>query len=151
VVCLIAYHGCAQDAWDLDRDGDAWESIGACRDVVCGEPEEERCGDLLDNDRDGHTDEGCGECECTFGAIRWCDDPAYSRVGTQACDDSGRWDRCDEATLLPGCADLDGWYSPEYEDCLIAQGECAQDLWDVDSDGDTWESLGDCPDALCFD
>jgi hypothetical protein len=33
-VCCIAIGACCQDLWDSDDDGDTWESVGACDDVV---------------------------------------------------------------------------------------------------------------------
>jgi hypothetical protein len=152
--CLIDAGQCAQDMWDLDHDGDTWESVGACADVACLLPEPEICGDLFDNDFDGHVDETCDaccdDCLCVPGALRWCDDPAYSRLGEQECVASGmEWGRCSEAYLPEVCAAVDGWYSPAFEECLVANGECAQDMWDLDNDGDRWESLGDCTDIVC--
>jgi hypothetical protein len=73
----------------------------------------------------------------------------YSTVGSQPCEDDGRWGACHEDQLVEACADVDAWYSPSYEQCLIDADECAQDMWDLDGDGDTWESLGYCPDLLC--
>lgn len=40
----------------------------------------------------------------------------------------------------------DWWFNPAGEDCAIRRGECAQDMWDLDQDGDNQESLGDCED-----
>lgn len=148
-LCLIATGNCAQDVWDLDRDGDEWESVGVCESVACFEPGEELCGDLLDNDGDGHVDVGCGDCDCTPGTGRWCDDPRYSMAGSQICAEDGTWGPCREDALVEACANVEAWYSPAYEACLIAEDECAQDLWDLDFDGDTWESLGSCPDVIC--
>ncbi len=153
--CLIDNGECVQDMWDLDGDGDTWESLGACRDVVCHSAEPEVCGDLLDNDFDGQVDEECSECcdecICVPGRARWCDDPRYSGIGIQPCAESGlEWGACHEASYTPvACDDVEFWYSPAYERCLIDAGECAQDMWDLDGDGDTWESLGDCADIVC--
>ena len=33
--CCIASGMCCQDMWDRDRDGDTWESMGNCIDIVC--------------------------------------------------------------------------------------------------------------------
>jgi hypothetical protein len=35
------------------------------------------------------------------------------------------------------------------EACCIDQGYCCQDQWDLDGDGDGWESLGNCVDIVC--
>ena len=40
----------------------------------------------------------------------------------------------------------DFWFNPAGEDCAIRAGECAQDMWDLDQDGDNQESIGDCAD-----
>jgi hypothetical protein len=34
--CCIGAGLCCQDMWDADFDGDTWESLGTCTDIVCG-------------------------------------------------------------------------------------------------------------------
>jgi hypothetical protein len=47
------------------------------------------------------------------------------------------------------CAALGPIYSPAAEACCIDQGFCCQDFYDIDRDGDNWESLGSCIDIVC--
>ena len=149
--CLIEHDLCVQDMWDLDGDADSWDSLGSCVGATCLDASDEVCGDLWDNDLDGHVDEGCDDCMCLPGSVRWCDAPAYDMISWQRCDEGGmEWEPCDnDDRLSDACMDVEAWYSPRFEECLINSGECAQDLWDLDSDGDTWESLGTCPDPVC--
>jgi hypothetical protein len=56
-------------------------------------PEPEECGDGVDNDCDGETDEGCGEC--TPGETKRCGrDTGECRRGTRTCRDGGTWGPC---------------------------------------------------------
>jgi len=76
--------------------------------VTDAPPGVERCGNGLDDDRDGMIDEGC---PCAVGATQPCfpGDPAHHRVGacrdgTQRCEGNGEfgtWSACMGATL-PG-------------------------------------------------
>ena len=89
-------------------------------------------------------------CVCIPGAWRYCDTPTYCRWGIQYCDPDGMdWGRCNETSPPLVCMFIASWYSPEAEACCIASGFCCQDMWDLDFDGDTWESLGDCVDIVC--
>jgi hypothetical protein len=77
--------------------------------------------------------------------------PAYSNWGTQACQPDGlEWGACEEVSAIPSeCAAVDGWYSPTAEACCVEQGFCCQDMWDLNENGDSWESLGNCVDIAC--
>ena len=90
-------------------------------------------------------------CVCRPGAVRFCDTPVMCRWGIQECNDATLdWGPCIETTSIPmECVAIDGWYSPGAERCCINGGHCCQDMWDIDGDGDTWESLGDCTDITC--
>jgi len=89
-------------------------------------------------------------CECIPGAWRYCDTPTYCRWGVQYCNADGMdWGRCNETSIPLVCMFIASWYSPEAEACCMAAGFCCQDMWDLDFDGDTWESLGDCTDIEC--
>lgn len=150
---MISWGFCVQDMWDWDRDGDVWESVGSCGGILCASVVEERCGDLLDNDHDGHVDETCEGCVCTPGSWRYSvDDGGYGSLwAIPYCNEDGSgWGRTYEIPAIPEPCDLiDHWYSPPAQECCIEQGWCCQDMWDMDSDGDIWESLGRCPDPIC--
>ena len=108
-------------------------------------------GDLFDDIFTGEEpgESGTDDCVCVPGAVRYCDTPSYCHWGTQACAASGlRWGPCVETSPLAECSG-ESWYSPEAEACCVEAGQCCQDMWDIDMDGDTWESLGDCTDIVC--
>ncbi len=141
------------DDWFPDEDGNGipdefedfgWDDLNDLFDLFGG-------GDNPNDDTPD--DDGPGEgddCLCVAGAWRYCDTPTYCRWGVQHCNPSGMsWGACIETSLPAACAPIDGWYSPDAEACCIEQGFCCQDMWDLDMDGDTWESLGDCTDILC--
>lgn len=66
-----------------------WGSYGSCIGSVV--PTSEICGDSVDNDCDGSTDEGCG---CTQGATKVCGtDVGECQTGTSTCN-SGIWGSC---------------------------------------------------------
>jgi hypothetical protein len=90
-------------------------------------------------------------CECIPGAWRYCDTPTYCQWGIQYCDADGMsWGRCNETGAPLLCGLLSSWYSAEGEGCCIASGFCCQDFWDLDFDGDNYDSLGDCTDIECI-
>ena len=145
---------------DGDTDGDSDADIGDDGGFECPPgvevPTDEWCGDGVDNDCDGRVDEDCGvgedDCVCTPGAWRYCDTPDYCLWGQQVCDEDGMaWGPCTEITAIPAaCAPIADWYSPAAEACCVEQGRCCQDMWDLDHDGDTWESLPEgCPEIAC--
>lgn len=123
---------CCQDFWDLDRDEDTWESLGNCTDGGCT---------------------GTGPDGCTPGSCRWCepDDAVLLVFGVQYCaEDGSDWGRCVEHPEIPEvCAHVDIWYSPEMQECLTENGHCGRDFWDLDEDGDHWESVGSCAPGEC--
>jgi hypothetical protein len=87
---------------------------------------------------------------CVAGTWRYCDTPTYCNWGVQACTEDGRsWGSCTETSIPEACAGIDAWYSPATEQCCIDQGFCCQDMWDLDGDGDSWESLGVCDGIVC--
>lgn len=124
---------CAKDEWDLDHDGDFSESLGSCEGIDCAQ----------------------GRCLCRPGQWRWCELAYVSLWGRQFCDEDGAaWGRCDEDGFEPPEACVhegEGWLSLEFQTCMIEHGECIRDLWDLDGDGDTWESLGSCNGIACVD
>lgn len=127
--CLLDADECIQDSQDLDGDGDTWESIGTCR-MVCP----------------------VQGCLCYPGAHRWCMLGHISWWGLQYCqEDALTWGRCSVVSELPGyevCSE-EGWFSPEFETCMVDRDACIQDMYDLDGDGDTWESLGGCEGIVC--
>jgi hypothetical protein len=142
---------------DTDTDADAPPDDGGGRCPPGIEiPTDEICDDGIDNDCDGRTDETCPDwveppCVCIPGAVRYCDTPDYCLWGTQVCEDDGMdWTLCIEVRTIPSeCAAIDSWYSPAAAACCIDAGFCCHDKWDMDHDGDTWESRGDCVDIIC--
>jgi hypothetical protein len=121
-------------------------------------PSVELCGDGIDNDCDGTTDEDCPgtppgdeDCRCVEGAWRYCDTPDFCKWGRQTCvPETLRWGRCIEIIDIPaqcsGTPEM-AWYSPEAQTCCIETlGGCCQDYHDFNGNGDTNESLGDCLD-----
>ena len=90
------------------------------------------------------------DCLCVPGAWRYCDTPTYCAWGIQYCRPSGmRWGRCREVSSIPAACAHTAWYSSEAEACCIEAGGCCQDMWDLNLNGDTWESLGNCIDIVC--
>jgi hypothetical protein len=143
---------------DGDADSDLTTDGGSECPPGIEIPTNEFCpGDGLDNDCDGRVDEDCydedTDCICNPGSWRYCDTPDYCLWGRQYClDDQLVWGTCDEITDIPEvCAAVESWYSPRAEACCLENGFCCQDMWDLDHDGDTWESLGNCEDIVCVD
>ncbi len=161
-------------------------SIGACHDgtATCVDgtwsecdgyqlPEEEACGDGLDNDCDGFLDEDCG---CDEGTSQSCYSGSPSTVdiglceaGTQLCD-GGLWTSTCEGEVLPaieicdgldqdcdgvadndcGCGDSECNGDETCESCPEDCGGCAPSCGDNECNGDeTCETCpgdcGDCP------
>jgi hypothetical protein len=135
------------DDWFPDDNGDG---IPDAFEDMAGDFFQDLFDDFFNGggDREGG-DSGSGDCECVPGAWRYCDTPTYCRWGVQYCDADGLdWGACVEGGI-PGACNDEAWYSPEAEACCIDAGLCCQDMWDLDYDGDTWESLGSCADIVC--
>jgi len=126
---------------DTDTDGDTDTDTD-------GDTDTDTDGDT-DTDTDGDVD--LTDCSCIPGAQRYCDTPQYCNWGVQICREDGlEWGSCEELGSIPmECMGIDGWYSPAAEACCIDQAFCCQDMWDLNHDGDTWESLGNCVDIVC--
>jgi hypothetical protein len=80
------------------------------------------------------------------GSTRYCDTPTYCSWGEQRCNDQGTdWGNCYETSTPPGC---DSWSYDE--NCCIDSGQCCQDWFDYDNDGDSNDSVGACEEVeLC--
>ena len=79
--CVSGTETCVEGGW------------GACEGVIWPVPE--ACDGLLDENCDGTVDEGC---DCTSGETRPCGiDTGLCERGSQICDDSGSWGRCEGA------------------------------------------------------
>ena len=89
--CAAGQQTCVSGAW------------GACEGETIFAPE--ACGDAVDNDCDGTTDEGCG---CTAGAIEGCPRPPEACADyARTCDAAGAWSPCQPVpgTEVPGCGE----------------------------------------------
>ncbi len=138
-------------------DGDADSDVDGDEDFDCPpgvEAPSEEIMDGVDNDCDGRIDEctdpHCSrECVCTDGQWRYCSSPFCGAWGRQICEHNGRaWSECFEIDDIPEiCVPVETWFSSSAETCCIEAGFCCMDTWDLDQDGDTWESLGNCPEV----
>jgi hypothetical protein len=131
----------ADDGADADADADADD------DDVDGGSGSADADDAADADVEGDA----SARTCVPGTCRYCDDPYYSAIGTQVCAaDGSAWGPCRETPHgPPECVDAGVWYSPDVERCCVERGYCCQDMWDLDGDGDTWESHGACDSGGC--
>ena len=130
-LCVLHENACLEDWPDADRDGDRDESLGRCYEVICTPP----------------------DCFCVPGSWRVCDVPAYTFGGVCYCTNDGtEWGPgLEQFPLLNDpCMSPNGWCYPECTSCLLDAGNfCVQDMWDSDSDSDTWESVGNCEGVVC--
>ena len=154
-ICRAGVQSCEQGAW------------GACSGAR--EPGVETCGNRLDDDCDGETDE---TCECTPGSTQLCGDSAGEcRAGTQTCEADGGWGACvgGEGPGEEQCNGLDDdcdgrvdetWADDPFEDnddcdALFRTQQVDQDAGPVVLDGlslypfgdEDWFTL-DCTEAL---
>jgi len=92
-------------------------------------------------------------CErCIPGSVRVCFLTYCLFWGEQTCAADGRsFGPCQEESAPRACADLarSEGDSPALEQCCIDNGYCCHDRFDIDSDSDVTESLGDCEAVLC--
>jgi len=115
----------------------------------------ERDSDIEDDLGDEDSDLSGAECQpgwiCIPGASRYCDTPVYCHWGIQHCrDDGSDWTPCIETTDVPEiCVNSSNRYTPGAEVCCAAQGFCCHDYWDLDFDGITSDSYGECDDIAC--
>jgi len=98
-----------------DGLGDFICGVGACQNSVpsCVQgrvvectpsaPVQEVCGDLIDNDCDGHLDESC---DCQAGAMEECGtNTGECTVGLRTCQEDGNWGECSGIASAPEACD----------------------------------------------
>ena len=129
VECCVEQGFCCEDGEDYSAQPGSRRSIGDCAVGGCEDPD--------------------AETECEPGSCRICSPPAYDGFGTQTCVRDGTWGPCNEEHIVEECHHDGGWYSPCEAACCVMRGYCCQDMWDLDRDGDTWESLGECGERGC--
>lgn len=140
---------------DEHEEGGIWDCYYEEQHRTCGlrpeenecppgviDPDGEYCGDGVDNDCNGTIDETCDGAACNPHDRRYCVMLNYGRWGSQTCNEEGwAWSDCDEVAVPNECVDF-SWYSPAAEICCVEQdGPCCQDQWDLDGDGDIYDSL----------
>lgn len=136
-------------------------------------PVEETCNGR-DDDCDGDVDE-VPAIPCPGGGSRYCVAGVYSECpkrcetcipgseracqlsyclywGVQTCSADGRsFGTCREDSPPPECEKIaqEKKKSRELEQCCVDNGHCCLDLFDLDGDGDTKESIGQCDEVTC--
>jgi len=92
-------------------------------------------------------------CEvCMPGSERVCFISYCTYWGVQTCASDGRsFSFCRERSAPWVCEDVVDSHqmSPELEQCCLDNGYCCLDQFDLDHDGDTEETLGNCEELLC--
>jgi hypothetical protein len=92
-------------------------------------------------------------CEaCVPGSRRVCLLAYCNFWGTQTCTSDGQaFGYCIEATAPPDCATIadDQHSSAALEQCCLDHGSCCQDTFDLNHNGDTQESIGQCSGVTC--
>ena len=113
---------------------------GAFMDCTAPVPVPEECGDGMDNDCDGETDEECGDC--TPGETMRCGrDTGECRRGTRTCRAEGTWGPCV------------GGVGPEDEICDALDNDCDGEIDeglapDPGENNDTCEMARRLPDVI---
>ena len=134
---------------DLDEDGfDAGDDCEENAVLDCNDSDasanpdaEEACGDGVDNDCDGQTDEGCIiDGPCTDGAMRECGtDVGACSIGVQICENSA-WSDCDgQGPITETC-------NGEDDDC---DGETDENGIELCDDGMICNGVSMCEDGAC--
>jgi hypothetical protein len=89
---------------------------------------------------------------CVPGSRRVCLLAYCNFWGTQTCASDGQaFGYCVEATAPAQCASIADQQhsSPALEQCCLDHGSCCQDTFDLNHNGDTQESIGQCSGVTC--
>lgn len=92
-------------------------------------------------------------CEtCIPGSQRTCQLSYCTFWGVQTCAADGRsFGVCREQKAPPECIGIakSEQKSAKLEQCCVDNGYCCLDLFDLDNDNNTSESLGECSEVMC--
>jgi hypothetical protein len=101
----------------------------------------------------GHYSECPKRCAaCVPGSTRVCFLTYCKSWGVQTCAADGlSFGVCEETSPPSQCASTaeGSQSSPALEQCCIDSGNCCQDLYDLNGDGDTSDQVGNCSGTTC--
>jgi hypothetical protein len=101
----------------------------------------------------GHYSECPMRCSvCVPGSSRVCFITYCKSWGVQTCASDGlSFGACEESSPPSQCApsEVGDKPSPALEQCCINSGNCCQDLFDLNGNGDTSDQVGSCSGTTC--